>query len=113
MMADFEKKRIFMTDTVRSYGIRDENVLEAMGAVPRHLFVRQEMQDLAYDNIALPVDFEQTISQPYTVGLMLELLDLKKGQNVLEIGSGSGYNAALIAYVIGKLFYDFTISLIF
>ncbi|MBW3013076.1 protein-L-isoaspartate(D-aspartate) O-methyltransferase [Candidatus Woesearchaeota archaeon] len=101
-MEDFEKKRQFMTDTVRAYGIRDESVLEAMRIVPRHLFVRPEMQDLSYENIALPVDFEQTISQPYTVGHMLEMLELKKGQNVLEIGSGSGYNAALIAYIIGK-----------
>ncbi|MBD3259260.1 protein-L-isoaspartate(D-aspartate) O-methyltransferase [Candidatus Woesearchaeota archaeon] len=101
-MEDFEKKRQMMTDIVRAYGIRDENVLEAMRMVPRHLFVRKEMQDLSYENIALPIAYRQTISQPYTIAHMLELLELKKNHNVLEIGSGSGYNAALMAYITGK-----------
>ncbi|MBL7100976.1 MAG: protein-L-isoaspartate(D-aspartate) O-methyltransferase [Nanoarchaeota archaeon] len=83
-------------------GIKDEKVLESFSKIPRHLFVPGEMISEAYLNIALPIGYEQTISQPYTIAVMLEALELKKGDKVLEIGTGSGYNAALISHIIGK-----------
>jgi protein-L-isoaspartate(D-aspartate) O-methyltransferase len=86
-------------DQLAGRGIRDERVLEAMRAVPRHLFVPGEIRDLAYADAPLPIGQRQTISQPYIVALMTELLDLKGDEKVLEIGTGSGYQAA----ILGKL----------
>lgn len=74
-----------------------EPVLEALGRVPRHLFVPAQMRKAAYYNRALPIDADQTISQPYIVALMTELLDMKPGDVVLEVGTGSGYQAAVLA----------------
>jgi protein-L-isoaspartate(D-aspartate) O-methyltransferase len=78
-------------------GVRDERVLAAMRAVPRHLFVPSEVQGEAYADHPLPIGEGQTISQPYIVGLMTELLEVKAGDRVLEIGTGSGYQAAVLA----------------
>jgi protein-L-isoaspartate(D-aspartate) O-methyltransferase len=80
-----------------AYGIQDPAVLQAMRTVPRHLFVPPEHQDLAYRNHPLPIGFGQTISQPYIVALMTEALELEPGDRVLEIGTGSGYQAAVLA----------------
>ncbi|MCK5505390.1 MAG: protein-L-isoaspartate O-methyltransferase, partial [Thermodesulfovibrionia bacterium] len=80
-------------DQLRTRGIRDERVLAAMGKVQRHLFVSENLQDRAYDDSALPIGEGQTISQPYMVALMTELLELKGHEKVLEIGTGSGYQA--------------------
>lgn len=74
-----------------------EPVLEALGRVPRHLFVPAQMRKASYYNRALPIDADQTISQPYIVALMTELLDMKPGDVVLEVGTGSGYQAAVLA----------------
>ncbi|MBN1305837.1 MAG: protein-L-isoaspartate(D-aspartate) O-methyltransferase [Anaerolineales bacterium] len=82
---------------IASRGISDEHVLEAMRTVPRHRFVPEDMIGQAYTDSALPIGFGQTISQPYVVAWMTELLDLKPGQKVLEIGTGSGYQAAVLA----------------
>ncbi|MEY3052556.1 MAG: hypothetical protein RLY31_2341 [Bacteroidota bacterium] len=85
-----------LVDELRKKGIRDERVLEAMGKVPRHVFLDSAFADLAYEDQALPIACEQTISQPYTVAYQTELLDLRKGDKVLEIGTGSGYQAAVL-----------------
>lgn len=82
-------------------GIRDARVLDAMRTVPRHAFVAPHLQTRAYADEALPTRNGQTISQPYIVALMCELLDVKPGQRVLEIGTGSGYQTALLARLVG------------
>jgi protein-L-isoaspartate(D-aspartate) O-methyltransferase len=79
--------------------IRDERVLDAMGRVPRHLFVPSEHQHLAYRDGPLPIGQEQTISQPYIVALMTQMLGLAGDEKVLEIGTGSGYQAAILSQV--------------
>ena len=82
---------------LRNRGIRDERVLEAMGAVPRELFVEAEDRSIAYADEALPIEAGQTISQPFMVARMTELLDVHPGDRILEIGTGSGYQAAILA----------------
>lgn len=79
--------------------VRDSDVLAAMEAVPRHAFVPEKVRHLAYDDRALPIGHAQTISQPYIVGLMSELLEIDEESRVLEIGTGSGYQAAILAYL--------------
>jgi len=80
----------------------NEDILNAMKKIKRHLFVLGKFKDEAYENRALPLNHGSTISQPYTVGFMLHELELKKGLKVLEVGTGSGWNAALIGYLVGK-----------
>ena len=80
-----------------AHEIGDEKVLEVIGRVPRELFVPPSSQHLAYENIPLPIDMGQTISQPLIVGVMTEALDLKGTEKVLEVGTGSGYQAAILA----------------
>lgn len=84
---------------LRVKGITDDNVLDAFRMVPRHLFVDEALFEQAYDDNALPIGLGQTISQPYIVALMTQLLDLKKDGNekILEIGTGSGFQAAILA----------------
>ena len=84
--------------------IRDERVLQAMRDVPRHRFVPEGQIGRAYDNRALPIGFGQTISQPYVVALMTELLDLQPGERVLEIGTGSGYQGAILAELTDEVY---------
>jgi protein-L-isoaspartate(D-aspartate) O-methyltransferase len=79
------------------WGIEDPAVIEAMGRVPRHRFVPEEFLDEAYDNHPLPIGYGQTISQPYIVALMTQELGVSPGERVLEIGTGSGYQAAVLA----------------
>ena len=85
-------------------GIRDRCVLEAMQEVPRHLFVLPAHRGRAYDDCPLPIDERQTISQPYMVAWMTELLRLKGGETVLEIGTGSGYQAAVLSKLAGFVY---------
>jgi len=87
-----------------SRGIRDPRVLAAMGKVPRHLFVPDELQNEAYDDHPLPIGEGQTISQPYMVALMIEALGLKGEERVLEVGTGSGYEAAILAELCARVF---------
>lgn len=95
---DFKSMKEKMVETqIRARGIRNEAVLNAMLKVDRHRFVPQEMHHLAYSDQPLPIGEGQTISQPYIVAFMTELLDLKKGDKVLEVGTGSGYQAAILA----------------
>ena len=91
-------------EQIAERGIRDARVLEAMRRVPRHLFVSAEQQELAYADHPLPIGFGQTISQPYIVALMTELAKVGPEDNVLEIGTGSGYQAAVLA-VLAKHVY--------
>lgn len=82
---------------LESSGIRDERVLDAIEATRRDLFLPEEQRPRAYEDVALPIDCEQTISQPYIVARMTEALDLRGGEIVLEIGTGSGYQAAILS----------------
>lgn len=89
---------------IEARGVRDPRVLEAMRKVPRHLFVPSSLQSHAYDDTPLPIGHQQTISQPYIVAFMSESLELKPGQRVLEIGTGSGYQAAVLAELAREVF---------
>ncbi|MFZ5955597.1 MAG: protein-L-isoaspartate O-methyltransferase family protein [Nanoarchaeota archaeon] len=95
-----------MLDSVKSYlsqfGAIDVRIIKAMDEVDRINFIEEEYKNEAYEDTAMPIGLGQTISQPSTVGRMLSLLELKKGDKVLEIGTGSGWNAVLIDYIIGK-----------
>jgi protein-L-isoaspartate(D-aspartate) O-methyltransferase len=86
-------------DQLRGRGIRDERLLTAMGWIPRENFVSADVADRAYRDEALPIDAGQTISQPYMVGWMTELLETQPGMRVLEVGTGSGYQAAVLAAI--------------
>src|SRR3954470_9380948 len=91
-------ERAAMVETqLRARGIDDERVLEAMSVVPRELFVPAELRDRAYEDAALPIGAGQTISQPYMVALICSNLHLRGGERVLDVGTGSGYQAAVIA----------------
>jgi protein-L-isoaspartate(D-aspartate) O-methyltransferase len=90
-------REAMVTQQIANRGIRDALVLEAMGRVPRHEFVPEESRDMAYDDTPLPIGKGQTISQPYMVALMTEVLGLRGGEKVLEVGTGSGYQAAILA----------------
>jgi protein-L-isoaspartate(D-aspartate) O-methyltransferase len=95
---DFALQRREMVETqLAARGVTDPRVLEAMSRVPRHLFVPEEMRRSAYNDMALPIGEGQTISQPYMVAVMTELLELDGTEKVLEIGTGSGYQAAVLA----------------
>ncbi|HEX3688394.1 MAG TPA: protein-L-isoaspartate(D-aspartate) O-methyltransferase [Solirubrobacteraceae bacterium] len=83
--------------------VRDERVLDAVAAVPRHQFVPHAERTRAYENTALPIDCEQTISQPVVVARMLELLELTPSDRVLDVGTGSGYHAALLGLLAGEV----------
>src|ERR1700756_5536256 len=89
-----DRRQRMLDVQLRQRGIRDERVLDAMARVPRHEFVDTSYRDQAYDDSPLPIGEGETISQPYMVALMLELLDPQPEHNVLEIGTGSGYQAA-------------------
>jgi hypothetical protein len=90
----FEQQRLEMVEkTIEARGVEDENVLEVMRRVPRHLFVPPDFIEAAYEDHPLPIGYGQTISQPYIVAFMTEQLDPKPGDKVLEIGTGSGYQA--------------------
>ena len=89
-----------LIEHLRLTGIKDERVLQAILEIPRHLFIPKLMWNIAYADDALPLEHGQTISQPYTVAIMLEAIELKKGNKVLEVGTASGWNACLIAKII-------------
>lgn len=98
-MNKFLEKRKLMIQVIKDYGVKDENVLNSMLKIPRHLFVPEQLQGQAYEDYPLQIGNNQTISQPYTIAFMMEALKLKKYDNVLEIGTGSGYSAALISEI--------------
>ena len=104
-----QKRERMVIETIERRGITDEDVLNAMRTVPRHLFVPEGDQDYAYGDHPLPIGYGQTISQPYIVALMTELLELKEGDRVLEVGTGSGYQAAILGNIPGIEIYTLEI----
>jgi protein-L-isoaspartate(D-aspartate) O-methyltransferase len=96
-------------EQLRRRGIRDQRVLEAMQIVPRHLFVPETWRAQAYEDIPLPIGHQQTISQPYIVALMLAALEPTGTERVLEVGTGSGYQAALLGWLVK---YVYTVEII-
>ncbi len=93
-----------MIQGLKDKGISDERVLQAMRKVPRHYFVAPGLEFQAYDEKALPIGFGQTISHPYTVALMTQVLNPQKGERILEIGTGSGYQAAVLCALGATVF---------
>lgn len=93
-----------LVSTIKAKGISDAKVLEAIGKVPRHLFMDSGFLDHAYQDKAFPIAANQTISQPYTVAFQTELLQIKPGDKVLEIGTGSGYQTAVLCELGAKVF---------
>ena len=91
-------------DQIAARGVKDQRVLAAMRKVPRHEFMPEAIRGMAYGDHALPLGEGQTISQPYMVALMTELLELEDTERVLEIGTGSGYQAAVLAELCGKVY---------
>lgn len=98
-----DERKIMVEHQIAARGIHDPGVLAAMLEIPRHLFIPPPYDRAAYDDNPLPIGNGQTISQPYIVALMTELLHLKPTDNVLEIGAGSGYQAAIISRLVRKL----------
>ncbi len=99
-----EQRMRLVEEGIIRFGVSDPAVIEAMRTVPRHKFVPAEYLDLAYANHALPIGYGQSISQPYIVAVMTELLDLEPGDKVLEIGTGSGYQAAVLAEIVDEVY---------
>ncbi len=97
-------RRLMVERQLVARGIRDALVLEAMQRVPRHRFVEEALWAQAYGDHPLPIGEKQTISQPYMVALMTEALKLKGGEKVLEIGTGSGYQAAILAQIVSRVY---------
>ncbi|MBC8264028.1 MAG: protein-L-isoaspartate(D-aspartate) O-methyltransferase [Anaerolineales bacterium] len=98
-----EQEHMVESQLVRR-GIKDKRVLDAMSQVPRHLFIPDDMRDLAYSDGPLPIGHGQTISQPYIVALMTEILELTEQQTVLELGTGSGYQAAILSRLVHQVY---------
>ena len=97
-------KRQQLAAIVESKGVKDKKVLEAIKSIPRHLFMDSSFEDHAYQDKAFPIAADQTISQPYTVAFQTELLELKRGDTVLEIGTGSGYQTAVLCELGAKVY---------
>jgi len=101
----FARQRKLMVQVqIRARGVHDKQVLQAMEKVPRHLFVPEDLRDQAYEDGPLPIGYGQTISQPYVVAYMTEQLELDGDEKVLEIGTGSGYQAAILAEIAREVY---------
>jgi protein-L-isoaspartate(D-aspartate) O-methyltransferase len=100
----FKQRRQGLVDKLRKKGIKNERVLDAINHVPRHVFIDTALEDRAYKDSALPIGMGQTISQPYTVARQTELLEVFPGEKVLEIGTGSGYQAAILSELGAKVY---------
>ncbi len=102
---DFTQKRLAMVkNDIQGRGIQDKRVIDALAKIERHLFVSKRLRKRAYSDHPLPIDEGQTISQPYVVALMTEALKLKPTDRVLEIGTGSGYQAAVLAEMVADVY---------
>jgi len=97
-------KRCQLVQIIADKGVTDTPVLDAIGKIPRHLFMDSSFEDHAYQDKAFPIAADQTISQPYTVGFQSQLLQIKKGQQILEIGTGSGYQTAVLCELGAKVY---------
>jgi protein-L-isoaspartate(D-aspartate) O-methyltransferase len=97
-------RRRMVEEQLKTRGIVDQRVLSAMTKVPRHFFVQKGLEGQAYSDRALPIDEGQTISQPYMVALMSQSLELKGGEKVLDVGTGSGYQTAILGELAGRIF---------
>jgi len=97
-------KRKLLVELVREKGIKDEKVLQAINTIPRHLFMDSSFEDHAYQDKAFPIAAGQTISQPYTVAFQTELLQVEPGDLILEVGTGSGYQAAVLCELGAKVY---------
>ena len=93
-----------LIEGIRAKGIRSEQVLQAMGKLPRHFFLDKAFEERAYEDAAFPIGNEQTISQPFTVAYQTQLLDIQPREKVLEIGTGSGYQAAILALLGARVY---------
>lgn len=100
----YQLRQKMVNEQIIARGVRTESVIKAMQKVERHLFVPEQYRNFAYSDRPLPIGEGQTISQPYIVALMTELLDLKKNDKVLEIGTGSGYQAAILAEICDSVY---------
>ncbi len=99
-----EKRKQMVQKQLISRGIVDEKVLRAMGKIPRHRFLPVELWDRAYEDAPVPIEAGQTISQPYMVAYMIQALSLKREDKILEIGTGSGYQTAVLAEMLEKIY---------
>ena len=93
-----------LVESIRKKGIKNESVLEAINNIPRHIFLDSSFLEFAYDDKPFPIGSGQTISQPYTVAFQTEILDVSRGHKILEIGSGSGYQACVLEELGAKVF---------
>jgi protein-L-isoaspartate(D-aspartate) O-methyltransferase len=100
----YRHRREQLVETLRSRGIRDERVLAAVGTVPRHAFVDPALRERAYTDEALPIGLNQTISQPFTVAYQTSLLEVRPDDRILEVGTGSGYQAAVLCEMGARVF---------
>lgn len=104
MQQDFvSERKLMVARQLRGHGISDQRVLVAFESIPRHLFVPEEYRSAAYEDGPLPIGFSQTISQPFIVAYMTQLLDLIGSERVLEVGTGSGYQAAVLAALTAEV----------
>jgi len=99
-----QKRQAMIENDIKGRGIKDKKVLDVMGRIPRHLFVDENLRNRAYADYPLPIGEGQTISQPYVVALMTEALRLKPADKVLEIGTGSGYQAAVLSEIVKEVY---------
>ena len=105
MNKEFQKDRVRMVEKdIKERGIKEERILQVMGRIPRHMFVSEEYQDIAYRDNPLPIGYGQTISQPYIVALMISMLVVNESDSVLEIGTGCGYQTAILANLAKHVF---------
>ncbi len=108
-----DKREAMVKQQIQARGIKDKRVLEAMRQIPRHLFVAEESRSIVYGDYPVPIGFDQTISQPYIVAYMTEALQLNPQDKVLEIGTGCGYQTAVLARLVHKVFTVETIKELF
>jgi len=97
------ERKLMVARQLRGYGISDRRILEAFESIPRHLFVPTEYRSSAYADHPLPIGFQQTISQPYIVAYITQILDLTGSERVLEVGTGSGYQAAILSALVPEV----------